>query len=220
MGARDWAEWHAAYDDPTSTLARRLATVRARITDALDAVSPGPVRVVSVCAGQGRDLLGVLPDHPRAADVSARLVELDPRNVAAARVAAAEAGLTGVDVVEGDAALTDSYAGAVPADLVLVCGVFGNVTDADVARTVGALPAFTAAGGVVVWTRHRRPPDLVPAIDAWFATHGFVPVWLSDPGAGYGVGVHRFTGTPQPLPAGERLFTFVAREDLIRRADA
>jgi hypothetical protein len=33
--------------------------------------------VISLCAGQGRDLLGVLADHPRREDVRARLVELD-----------------------------------------------------------------------------------------------------------------------------------------------
>jgi hypothetical protein len=31
-----------------------------------------------MCAGQGHDVLGALPDHPRRGDVTARLVELDP----------------------------------------------------------------------------------------------------------------------------------------------
>jgi hypothetical protein len=54
--------------------------VQAMVADALERVPPGPVRVVSLCAGQGRDLLGVLADHPRRGDVTARLVELDPGN--------------------------------------------------------------------------------------------------------------------------------------------
>jgi hypothetical protein len=207
---RDWADWHAAYDDPGSGLARRLTAVRARVTGLLDDAPPGPVRVVSMCAGQGRDLIGALADHPRRADVRARLVELDPRNVAAARAAAAAAGLPAVEVVEGDAALTDAYAGAVPAHVVLACGVFGNVTDADVRRTVLAMPGFLAPGGAVVWTRHREEPDLVPSIDEWFAEAGLARVWISDRAAGYGVGVHRLVGPPAPLHRGERLFTFVA----------
>ncbi|HYN93919.1 MAG TPA: class I SAM-dependent methyltransferase family protein [Pilimelia sp.] len=207
--SRDWADWHDAYDDPGSCLARRLAAVREHVATALAAAPPGPVRVVSMCAGQGRDLLGVLPGHPRRADVTARLVELDPANVAAARAAATAAGLTGVAVVEGDAALTDAYAGAVPADLVLVCGVFGNVSDADVHRIIDALPAFAAPGATVVWTRHREEPDLVPAINDWFAAAGFELAWLSARDAGYGVGVHRFAGEHLPLPPGAVLFTFV-----------
>jgi hypothetical protein len=211
MARRDWVDWHAAYDDPGSKLARRLAVVRARIVEVLDAAPPGPLRAVSMCAGQGRDLIGALAGHPRAGDVSARLVELDPGNVARARAAAANAGLTGVEVVEGDAALSDAYAGAVPADLVLACGIFGNVSDEDVARTIAALPGFLAPGGAVVWTRHREEPDLIPAMSGWFAAAGCAPVWLSAKEEGYGVGVHRLVGPARPLPAGERLFTFRGR---------
>jgi ribulose kinase len=76
--------------------------------------------------GQGHDLIGALAGHERRGDVTARLVELDEHNVLLARRAAQEAGLDGVQVVIGDASLTDSYVGAVPADLVLVCGVFGT----------------------------------------------------------------------------------------------
>ncbi|MDG4788692.1 class I SAM-dependent methyltransferase family protein [Micromonospora sp. WMMD1102] len=208
---RDWHRWHDDYTDPTSPLSRRLATVQARIREFLDAAAPGPVRVVSVCAGQGRDLLDVLAAHPRRADVTARLVELDPRNARAAADAARAAGLDGVEVVVGDAAVVDRYAGLVPADLVLVCGVFGNVTDEDVRRTVGYCAQLCATGGTVVWTRHRREPDLVPRVCEWFAAEGFEPGWLSPPEAGFGVGTHRFTGTPRPLDRGGRMFTFVDR---------
>ena len=85
---------------------------------ALDAAPPGPLHAISLCAGQGRDLIGVLARHPRRDDVTARLVELDPRNAAAARDAAEVADLPRVEVVTGDAALTDQYAGMVPAYLV------------------------------------------------------------------------------------------------------
>lgn len=208
MGGRDWAAWHLGYDDPDSFLARRLAVVWARIRDVLDAAPPGPIRVVSMCAGQGRDLFGVLADHPRAADVRARLVELDPRNATVARSVIAN-GDGRIEVIQGDAGLTDNYVGAVPADLVLACGVFGNVTDADIARTISFLPQFVTERGAVIWTRHRGEPDLVPAINGWFAEHQFDLVWLSRKDAGFGVGLHRRAGAPEPLRRGERLFTFV-----------
>lgn len=210
----DWHAWHGAYDSPDSALTRRLHTVRERIRSVLDAAPPGPVRVVSVCAGQGLDLIGVLADHPRRADVSARLVELDPRNTRAARASAARLGLSGVEVVTGDASLTDAYAGAVPADLVLMVGVFGNVTVEDIERTTDFLTRLCAPGGTVIWSRHRKAPDVFPRICGRLEERGFARVWLSDPGARQGIGVHRFTGEPRPLEAGARMFTFVGYDVL------
>ncbi len=204
---RDWRAWHDAYDDPGSSLARRLVVVRARIADTLDAAPPGPLRAVSMCAGQGRDLIPVLANHPRGPDVTALLVELDPALAATARRSAADAGLPGVEVVTGDASLTDAYAGRVPADLVLACGVFGNISESDIRRTVGCCAQLCATGGIALWTRRRTPPDLVPQICDWFGHEGFELNWLSDPAAGFGVGVHRFTARPRPLAAGLRMFS-------------
>ncbi|MFI0448427.1 SAM-dependent methyltransferase [Actinomadura sp. 6N118] len=216
---RDWAEWHEAYDDPGSPLSRRLLTVQERIRDVLDEAPPGPIIAVSSCAGQGRDLLGVLAGHPRSADVAARLVELDEHNVRVARAAIEEAGLANVEAVAGDASRTDAFAGAVPADLVLVCGVFGNLADADIERTISLLPQLCAEGAHVVWTRNRRPPDVTPHIHRWFEKHGFEKRWSSPPlERGYGVGVHRYRGEPAPLERGVRLFTFVGYDALRKGA--
>ena len=46
---RDYAGWHAAYDDPGSSLSVRLRHVQRAIVEWLDRTS-GPVRVLSVCA--------------------------------------------------------------------------------------------------------------------------------------------------------------------------
>jgi hypothetical protein len=215
MAERDWQAWHDDYDVPGSALAQRLAAVRARIRDALDRAPPGPLRAVSMCAGQGRDLIGVLATHPRGRDVTARLVELDPGNAATARAAAAARGLPGVEVVTGDAALTDAYAGLVPADIVLACGVFGNIADEDIERTISCCAGLCAAGGTVVWTRGRWQPDLIPQICRWFEEQGFDLLWLSDPGVSNGVGAHRFSGEPRPMASGLRMFTFLG-DDMLR----
>jgi predicted enzyme related to lactoylglutathione lyase len=208
VAGRGWTDWHREYDEPGSTLALRLAAVQQRIRTAVTSEPPGRVRIVSMCAGEARDVVGALADHPRRGDVVGRLVEIDPALAGTASRAAAAAGLAGLETFVGDAGLTDSYAGAVPANLVLACGVFGNLTDADIERTVGFMPGLCAGGATVVWTRHRRPPDLVPVICSWFARHGFVLDWLSDPAKPYGLGVHRFVASPAELPAGRRIFTF------------
>jgi hypothetical protein len=215
---RDWVAWHEAYDHPDTPLAERLLAVQARITEALDQAPEGPIRAVSICAGQGRDLIDVLRGHPRHRDVAARLVELDPRNVAAARQRAAAAGLTQVEVVMGDAARTGAYDGLIPARLVLACGVFGNITDADVARTIRCCTGLCAPGGTVVWTRGRREPDLIPQICDWFAAEGFALVGVSEPGTRWAVGAHRFEGSSRTLPD-QKMFTFAGHDALKKDRD-
>lgn len=207
---RDWKQWHDAYADPNSSLSQRLAAVQRFVADALDAARPGPLRLISMCAGEGRDVLGVLPHHPRRDDVRARLVELDPDLAGRARATAAAAGLTQVEVVTGDAGSVDAYAGMVPADVVLVCGVFGNITDADIANTVATLPQLCAPGATAIWTRHRNAPDATPAIRRWFAEAGFDEVAFDSSGAGgFGVGVARYASEPQAFTPGAHLFRFV-----------
>lgn len=210
--ARDWVAWHAAYDDPASSLSARLRAVRSRLAEALDQAPPGPLRLLSLCAGQGRDVIGVLPGHPRRADVRAVLVESDPGNSAVARRAAAQAGLTGVEVREADAGVAASFADVLPADVLLLCGIFGNISSHDIRRTVTAAPGLCAAGATVLWTRHRRPPDLTPRIREWFAQAGFEEVAFDEVGgeALGSVGAHRLRlppAAPRRLPSG-RLFRF------------
>jgi hypothetical protein len=216
---RPWTGTPGTTTVPDSPLARRLRVVQERIRLALDACPPGPLQIVSLCSGQGRDLLEVLPAHSRRENVRARLVELDPANTAIAKGAAVAAELDQVEVVTADAALTDHYRGMVPADLVLVCGLFGNITDDDIERTIDTCSHLCKTGGTLIWTRHRREPDTVPMICGRLETRGFQREWLSEPGAGFGVGVHRFEGEPQPLVPGLRMFTFIG-SDTLKRTNA
>src|SRR2546425_5922070 len=89
--------------------------------------------------------------------------------------------------------------------------------DEDVRRTVAHLPQLCARGATVIWTRHRRPPDLTPPIREWFAAAGFAELafeWTEaePPGPGafpaQGVGAHRWPHDPVPLEAGVRMFRF------------
>src|ERR1700728_771791 len=167
MARRDWVEWHRDYDDPGSLLARRGELVQGHLRAELERAPAGDLRLISLCAGQGRDVIGALTGHPRRDDVRARLVELDERNCAVARRAAQAAGLDRAEVLQAAAGVTDACAGAVPAKIVVACGIFGNITDSDIQATVAALPSLCAPGALVLWTRHRSPPDLTPAIRSW-----------------------------------------------------
>ena len=158
MAQRDWVEWHRDYDDPGSLLSRRLELVQRHLRAELDHAPAGDIRLISLCAGQGRDVIG-----------------------------------------------------AVPAQVVVAYGIFGNITASDIQATVAALPSLCAPGALVLWTRHRRPPDLTPAIRSWFREAGFREEAFDISHDGFmSVGAHRLTGEPAALMPGQRLFTFAA----------
>jgi len=141
--------------------------------------------------------------------VQARLVELNKENVARARATAPP----DVDVLCADASNTSAYAGAVPAEVVLANGVFGNISSTDIEHTINHLPSLCAPNATVVWTRHRRDPDLTPAIRTWFAAAGFDEVAFEAPdGFIFGVGVHRLARDPDPFVPGLKLFDFVGSD--------
>jgi len=205
----EWIDWHAQYDTD-ATLVRRLEIVRGLLRSELDARPAGSLRAVSLCAGDGRDLLEVLATHPRGPDVSGRLVDLEPALVAAGRARIERARLRGVEFRCEDAGLARAVADAVPADLVLACGIFGNVADDDLRHFVGRLPELCAPGAFVLWTRGRFEPDLTPTIRRWFGETGFEElVFVPVPGSTGSVGAHRWRGAARPFDPNGRLFTFL-----------
>ena len=210
----DWVVWHEDYETDTP-LRRRLEIVQRHIRSFLTNEQRSPVRVISMCSGEARDLLGAVESVERR-DIVGRLVELDPELAARARRHAAALGLTKLEVVVGDAGHTTAYVGATPADLVLACGVFGNISDADIERTVRALPSLCAPGATVIWTRHRREPDATPKIRGWFDEAGISEIAFDPvPDSPGSVGVGRYTGDTLPL-VDQPLFTFT-RTDTDRR---
>ena len=207
--APDWLAWHSPYLDPSSPLSRRLRIIQKHITDWLNQRPGVPLTAVSICAGQGHDLIGVLAHRTDVDRVHATLLEYDERNVAAARAAAESAGLTEILVRRADAGDPAAYRGAVPADLVLLAGVFGNIDDADIRTTIAALPQLCSRGATVIWTRSRRPPDRTGSIRALLEKTGFAELsFTAPPDDLFSVGVHRLTATPETLTATSPFFRF------------
>jgi hypothetical protein len=206
---RDYRKWHQIYDDPESGLSWRLRVVQGYIRQALDR-QPGPLRVLSICSGDGRDILGVLSEREDADRVTATLIELDPEIAAAARATASAEALSGVTVRTVDAGSTDVYTDAVPADLVLMVGIFGNISDADLERSIAAAPQFCRPGATLVWSRGRDLNDRNDAVRAWFAQAGFTELDYTtrETGSRPALGAMRYDGAPQPLTPGRQLFSF------------
>ena len=141
------------------------------------------------------------------------LVELDESNCAYAHDQIARDGLTSVDVRCTDASMAANYADAVPADVLLLCGIFGNVNDADVERTVRNCARLCAPGATVLWTRHRKPPDLTVDIRRWFDEAGFRQLSFDTrgpDGLAAAVGTNQLQSDPLPFDDQLTFFTFVS----------
>lgn len=205
---RDWQAWHRSYDDPSSALSHRLAAVVDALRTAVDTAPPGPIRLVSLCSGDARDIAIALTGHPRSSEISGCLVELDPVLASAASVNLDDLG-SRLEVRCGDASDPAMFTDMAPADVLLLVGIFGNVSDDDVRRLITAVPAVCRPGASIIWSRHRRRPDLTPAIARWFLEVGCATASFASPGpGGYAVGHERWSGrtTANRLP--RRLFTF------------
>ena len=233
----DWCEWHEGYQQ-SMALQQRLAKVREHIVEALDHADPGPIRILSICAGDGRDVISALRDHPRRHEVVARLLELDPRLVASGRELARDAQLernVQFDVV--DATRSESYDGCIPCQLMLACGVLGNIPIQSSEFIVALASAACATGGRLVWTRlvaANNGTTHVPILQRLLTSAGFEQLrwdvqgdddeaggrYIETFGAGRAV-VASFVqrGMPGPMPVGE-LFRFVGFPTLMKERES
>ena len=208
---KDWFAWHDLYNSQ-ELLQQRLAIVQKYISDSLDAAPSGTIQVVSACSGDGRDLLRVLETHPRAKDVRARLVELDPKLVERGKEAIARLGLTDqIEFINGDATLTANFAGHVPADVIIVAGIFGNLPNEEVLqKLIRNLAYFAKTGAFAIWTRgHRDGFNYSERVRAIFQENSFSEVDFQFTATGnMAVGRHRFDGQTISEPLDKHFFEF------------
>ena len=209
---RDYLKWHDAYDDPASDLSWRLRQVQAYIRSTLDQIR-GQVTVLSLCAGDGRDVLQVLVQRDDSSRIDTTLIELHPVLAQRAREFAAKAGLTNVTVRTIDAGNTAAYAGSVPAHLVIMMGIFGNISDDDVRRTIQTAPQLCQPGAVMLWSRSTDGVDRNCSVRGWLAEAGFSELDYREfdhaEGERAALGAARYDGALQPLIPGQQIFTFL-----------
>ena len=118
-------------------------------------------------------------------------------------------GLDQVKILETDAALTDSYAGAVPADIILACGIFGNISEEDIRRTLDQLPSLAAPGAFVIWTRGQLRDDIAELIRGWLRDRGFEELaFVAPANETFRVGMNRLAIEPRAFEPGVRMFEF------------
>lgn len=208
-----WKLWHRKYDTCTS-LQSRLQLVCSQIRAALDESQSRPFHIVSICAGDGRDLIQALSDHPHRNDVVAWLLDTDEEALARGRNAAASAGLAHVlRFVCADATLASNYVAIAPVDLVLVSGVLGHLQNDTAPAFLEVLPMLCKVGGWFIWNRHRESNDglkQISIIRAVLRRVGFREgqFQITNPD-GFAVGRACFAGKPMVLDPQRMLFEFV-----------
>lgn len=230
----DWNLWLRRYDNPNSAHNRRLKTVQRLLTKQLERLAPAPVQILSICAGDGRDLLQILDGRADAGRVGATLIELEPGLCALARQEIARQNLSNIEVREADAGLSDTYVGLPRADVVILVGVFGNMVDADARALIDFLHSVCRRQARVIWSLRQQPRRgeagakdaargadrqndraRVERLDACFRAAGFTETFANAPEAAFHVAAWRYGGMPKPLAPGQQVFTFAGADDTV-----
>lgn len=220
-GSEDWAKWPDRYDD-SLPLQVRLAAVRAQVSAFLDECPPGPVRILSLCSGDGRDVLPVVSAHARLRDVEVWCIDANAKTLDRGKESARQAGLQRkTHFVQADAGLAASYADVVPADLVILSGMLGHLTSHDALNLFHRLPALCRTNGSVLWSRLNRGIGnrQIPALREVLRESGFEEVFLEETMPNeFVVARAHFRGTEAKLAFGEVLFRFVGLRHIHNRS--
>jgi SAM-dependent methyltransferase len=214
----DWTHWYKHYD-ATPRIQARLRVVQRQIIEFVNECPAGPITIVSVCSGDGRDLVGALADHPRRNGVAAWLLDAHADTFDRGKEAARAAGLERqLHFVLADATRADSYRDIVPADLVLISGVLGHLRPDGVASLLSALPMLCKPGGGVILNRGLLLNDgarQVPAIRQILRSTGFEEMDYEVTSAdGFACLRARLAGPSRPLDTDRVLFEFVGLDRL------
>ncbi len=205
-----WSDWpQRAYQQ--RRYQQRLAAVQEHLADCLNAAPPGAVRILSICAGDGRDLLGVLETHERRNDVTAWLIEQSPQSVSAGAARARSLGLgSSVRFLHADATIYATYCGVAPADIVLLCGVWGHVPIHERANVIRALTCLCKPRGVVIWSRAiAKGLERLEQIQLLFGASPWERTALSfTPDKTWAVATHRYCGPAVERPLEGQIFHF------------
>jgi hypothetical protein len=218
----DWSSWHSEYENPDSELNARKRAVQKQVTSIARQSPPGPITVLSICGGQGRELIGALEHHDRQSDVRGRIVELDEENSAYARKWAQRAGLDKLEVVTGDASASSSYAGLPPVDLVVISGVFGHIDRADRQRLIAFLPQVCSTGARVVWTYFNWDQARTDEVRTDFKDRNFVEESFEvlEGKFAFTITRNRLSASPLPFDPDTKLFTFGSSRSSVQESES
>jgi hypothetical protein len=190
---------------------QRLQAVQEHLAECLDDAPAGPVRILSMCAGDGRDVIGAVRAHRRRKDVAAWLVELNSQSVELGKGYSVNAGLErSLKFINADATVYETYKSIGAADIVLVCGVWGHVPANEKTLLVKAVSTLCKPGGAVIWTRGTsKGIARVREIEALFAGSWWNKGRVTyTPDATWAIATYRYRGPAHELPGDGQIFHF------------
>jgi hypothetical protein len=207
----DWATWHDLYEVSTP-LKERLMAVRAQIAAAAAKIPGQSWHLVSICAGDGRDVIGTFAAADARQEVHATLIESHPELVTRGQAAVEQLGLARrITFRCADATQSSTYVDMRPAQIIVLSGVFGNLKERDVQRLIAALPSLCERDASVIWTRSLFDDGAkaTQLIRQCFVAADFTEeVVVRTPLGLFAVGTHAFRGVRRPLPVNKTLFEF------------
>ncbi len=209
----DWAEWHKRYESVPS-LQERLAVVCEEISLAISATRTKPVRILSICSGDGRDVILSTAASKLRKSISGVLIELNPDLVARGRSTIKEFSLQEeISFQCSDATKSETYRSIAPAHIVVLSGVFGNLKYEDVGLLIDSLRSLCEPKARVIWTRNLNEfgdgETVVGGIKKLFANVNFTEAsYTKTPSGVFAVGTHVYEGETLNLPARPVLFRF------------
>jgi hypothetical protein len=213
MSLVDWWEWHKEYSVADSYPSLRREAVSYHTARALCIAPAGPIRVMSVCAGQGLDIISGFVGDAHTANVDCVFLEYDPRNALEAASNLSVVGLRSYEVRVCDAGLCDSYAGSGRANIMYLVGLISHLSDAEISSLIAAIPNLCSQGAQVIWTVPKSNPEVVHMATSKLMEAKFDQVLRTDIGSVGMVVTSQFMGVPQSrLEAGSRIFTFGSRD--------
>jgi ubiquinone/menaquinone biosynthesis C-methylase UbiE len=205
-----WSGWpELAYQRPH--MRERLRIVQEQLAECLDQAPRGPLQILSICAGDGRDVIGVLQSHRRQKDVEAYLVELNGQSVTEGIKQMEASGLENVvNFINADATDYSTYKNLAPCDIVLLCGVLGHVPANGLAKLIHALASFCKPGGKIIWTRKiSKGEHLLKQVQSQFDDNLWSPVRQDSTfNKKWVVCTYRYRGPALEIPRNGRIFTF------------
>lgn len=205
-----WGRWPGeAYRE--ARYQHRLATVSQQLAQALHACPASSIQVTSLCAGDGRDAIGTLANHPRREQVRATLVELHSTSVANGRAHAERVGLDQiVTFIEADGTQYATYRDIPPANALLVCGTWGHVPPHQRDEMMRAIKGLLARDGIVIWTRGvAKGMKRLDEITSLFTPREWQEVQVElTQDRQFAVASYRFVGAETMLPAEGTIFDF------------
>src|SRR5919204_972732 len=211
--AMDWAKWHDLYKVSTP-LKERLIAVREQIAAAAAKVTGQSWHLVSICAGDGRDVIGTVAASDARPDVHATLIESNPALVTRGQAAVEQLGLARrITFRCADATQSSTYVDLRPAQIIVLSGVFGNLTERGVQRLIAALPSLCDREASVIWTRNLFDDGekATQIIRECFVAADFTEkVLVRTPLGFFAVGTHSFRGVRRPLPVNKTLLNETA----------